>query len=85
MYMPLILVPLLFKATGALRPLSLLLAVLLIAGALYASKKMSVRVATALYASVAAIVILSVLSVSPRPLAEQPFPDTQETADAARQ
>lgn len=85
MHTMLILVPLLFKATGALRPVFLLISILLIAAALYVSKKASGRVATALYASVAVIVILSVLSTAPRPFAEQPFPDSQETADAARQ
>ena len=81
----LILVPLLFKPTGSLRPLSLLLAVLLLVAARCASKKASGHVARALYASVVVIVLLSVLSVAPRPLAEQPFPDSQEIADATRQ
>lgn len=85
MHTTLILVPLLFKATGSLRPLCLLLAVLLFVGARYASKKANGRVATALDASVIAIVLLSVLLVAPRPLAEQPFPDAQEVADATRQ
>ena len=85
MHTILFLTPLIFKATGSLRPFALLLSLLLIAAALYASRKARGRVAKALYASVAALVILSVLSVSPRPLAEQPFPDAQETADAARQ
>src|SRR5262245_10888287 len=40
-------------------------------------------------ASIAAViqivlVVLSVLSVEPRPLADQPFPDAAEAADAAR-
>ena len=81
----LILTPLLFKTTGSLRPILLLFTVLLGVAALYASRKGSRRVATALYTSVIAVVLLSVLAVAPRPLAEQPFPDAQETADAARQ
>ena len=85
MYTTLILVPLLFKSTGSLRPLALLSALLLIAVALYAARRGRGRVATALFASVVAVVILSVLSVTPRPLSQQPFPDAQETADAARQ
>jgi hypothetical protein len=63
----------------------LLFTLLPIVIALYASRKGGRRVATALYTSVIAVVIMSVLSVAPRPLAEQPFPDAQETADATRQ
>ena len=85
MHTTLILTPLLYKTTGSLKPILLLFTVLLSVAALYASRKGSRRVATALYTSVIAIVLLSVLSVAPRPFAEQPFPDAQETADAARQ
>jgi hypothetical protein len=85
MHLTLILTPLIFKATGSLRPISLLSAVLLIVVALYASKKGGRRVATALFAGVVAIVILSVFWVVPRPFDAQPSPDAQETADATRQ
>ncbi len=81
--------PLLFKATGSLKPFLLLVSVLLFGAALYVSRRVSRRrhnrITTALFLSVVAIVLLSVLSVTPRPLADQPFPDAEETADATRQ
>lgn len=71
--------------SGALRPALLFSSVILFIAGLYASGKTTGRVAIALFSLVIAIVLLSVLLVKPRPLSEQPFPDSHETADATRQ
>ena len=85
MYAAILLSPLLFEATGALKPSFLLISLLLFGAALYASRRHHDQIAVALFLSIIIIVLLSVLSVAPRALADQPFPDAQETADATRQ
>jgi 4-amino-4-deoxy-L-arabinose transferase-like glycosyltransferase len=82
--MTIILVPMVFKAVRYLGPLHTT-AFVLLAAAVYASRKAHVRAAKALSVSAVALVLLSVLSVAPRPFADQPFPDAQEAADSARQ
>ncbi len=62
---------------------------LLLAAVCYASQKISEPMSRRLYFIIALLSILlalfSVLSVKPRPLKDQPFPDSHEYADAARQ
>lgn len=82
--MILIFVPLVFKVARYLGPLNLSI-IFLLAAAFYASRKAHARTARALAAAAVGLVLLSVLSVAPRPFADQPFPDAHETADATRQ
>lgn len=81
--------PLLFKAIRVVSPVPILSTLFMFIVAVFAFKKgrdqlgRQVLSASALLATLFAL--FSVLSVEPRPLAEQPFPDAQETADATRQ
>jgi hypothetical protein len=81
--------PLTLVAVHAVRPATVLPMLFLFIAAVFAFKKGRdqtghyLLLASAILATLFAL--SSVLSVEPRPFAEQPFPDAQETADATRQ
>ena len=72
-------------STGTLTVRLFLLGVFVFALACLASKAGRQRLATALNVTIIIGVILSVFFVAPRPLSEQPSPDSQELADVTRQ
>lgn len=81
--------PLLLKAIHPVRTVPVLSTLFLFIVAVFAFKKGRDQLGHRLLSASALLATLfalfSVLSVEPRPLAEQPFPDAQETADATRQ
>ncbi len=81
--------PLMLAAISALTPASVLPTLFLFIAAVFAFKKRHDQSGHYLLLTSAVLATLfaisSVLAVEPRPLAEQPFPDAQETADATRQ
>lgn len=72
-------------SAGSLKPLAFLLTATGFITARIASKLGRTRIAMVLDVAIIAGVLVSVISVAPRPLADQPFPDAQEIADATKQ
>lgn len=83
------LAPLIDKAISARSQVRLVPFLFLCAGAWYVSRRGKKQLARNLLVTNAVLVtiltLFSVLTVTPRPLADQPYPDAQENADAARQ
>ncbi len=83
------LAPLVSRVISVRMLIPLLILCLLFSGAWYACYQENRRLSKALLNATALLAttftLLSVLSVEPRPLQDQPFPDAHETADATRQ